>query len=82
MISQYMLDGIEVTKAGTPDQDADVLGGTVNFLLKKAEPGFHGNIITQGMYNGLRNSYGDNKFVVDLSNRFFQDRFGVLYRQI
>ena len=24
MISQYMLDGIEVTKAGTPDQDADV----------------------------------------------------------
>ena len=78
MISQYMLDGIEVTKAGTPDQDADVLGGTVNFLLKKAEPGFHGNIITQGMYNGLRNSYGDNKFVVDLSNRFFQDRFGIL----
>ena len=50
MISQYMLDGIEVTKAGTPDQDADVLGGTVNFLLKKAEPGFHGNIVTQGMH--------------------------------
>ena len=35
MISQYVLDGIEVTKAGTPDQDADVLGGTVNFKLKK-----------------------------------------------
>ena len=30
MISQYMLEGIEVTKAGTPDQEADVLGGTVN----------------------------------------------------
>ena len=78
MISQYMLDGIEVTKAGTPDQDADVLGGTVNFLLKKAEPGFHGNIITQGMHNDLRNTYNDNKFVVDLSNRFFRDQFGVL----
>ena len=25
MISQYMLEGIEVTKAGTPDQDGDVL---------------------------------------------------------
>ena len=25
-ISQYVLDGIEVTNAGTPDQDADVLG--------------------------------------------------------
>jgi len=78
MISQYMLDGIEVTKAGTPDQDSDVLGGTVNFLLRKAEPGFHGNIITQGMHNGLENTYDDNKFVLDLSNRFFADRFGVL----
>ena len=78
MISQYMLDGIEVTKAGTPDQDSDVLGGTVNFLLRKAEPGFHGNIITQGMHNGLKNTYNDNKFVVDLSNRFFNDRLGIL----
>ena len=33
MISQYMLEGIEVTKAGTPDQEGDVLGGTVNFKL-------------------------------------------------
>ena len=36
MISQYMLEGIEVTKAGTPDMDADVLGGTVDFQIKKA----------------------------------------------
>ena len=35
MISQYMLDGIEIIKAGTPDKDADVLGGTVDFKLKK-----------------------------------------------
>ena len=35
MISQYMLDEIEVVKAGTPDLEADVLGGTVNFKLKK-----------------------------------------------
>ena len=78
MISQYMLDGIEVTKAGTPDQDSDVLGGTVNFLLKKAEPGLHGNIITQGMHNGLKGTFNDNKFVLDLSNRFFSNRLGVL----
>ena len=78
MISQYMLDGIEVIKAGTPDRDADVLGGTVDFQLKKAKPGFHGNIITQGMYNGIRNSYGDDKTVLDLSKRFWNDRIGVL----
>ena len=47
MISQYMLDGIEVTKAGTPDLDSDVLGGTVNFLLRKARPGFHYNVVGQ-----------------------------------
>ena len=34
MISQYMLEEIEVIKAGTPDLEADVLGGTVNFKLK------------------------------------------------
>ena len=56
MISQYMLEGIEVTKAGTPDQEADVLGGTVNFILKKAAPGFHGNLVTQGMKNYLKNT--------------------------
>mgnify|MGYP002889145159 FL=1 len=78
MISQYMLEGIEVTKAGTPDLDADVLGGTVNFILKRAKPGLHANVITQGMYNGLEDSYNDNKFVFDVSNRFWQDRIGIL----
>ena len=78
MISQYMLEGIEVTKAGTPDQEADVLGGTVNFKLKKAKPGIHGNIVTQGMYNGLQETRDDYKLVADLSTRFFNDRLGVL----
>jgi len=63
MISQYMLEGIEVTKAGTPDQDGDVLGGTINFILKKAKPGFHGDVITQGIYNGLEEKAGDYKYV-------------------
>ncbi len=78
MISQYMLDGIEVTKAGTPDQDADVLGGTVNFKLKKAKPGFNINALSQGMYNGLKNSYGDYKFVLGMNGRFWKDRIGLL----
>ena len=78
MISQYMLDGIEVTKAGTPDQEGDVLGGTVNFILRKAQPGLHFNIVTQGMYNELRESSSDYKFVWDISNRFWDDRIGLL----
>ena len=78
MISQYMLEGIEVTKAGTPDQEGDVLGGTVNFKLKKAQKGLHGNFVTQGMQNGLSETYNDYKLVGILSNRFFSGRFGVL----
>ena len=73
-----MLEGIEVTKAGTPDQDGDVLGGTINFILKKAKPGFHGNIITQGIYNGLEKKAGDYKYVGSVGNRFFSDKLGLL----
>ncbi|MFL3005877.1 MAG: carboxypeptidase-like regulatory domain-containing protein [Candidatus Neomarinimicrobiota bacterium] len=78
MISQYMLEGIEVTKAGTPDQEGDVLGGTVNFKLKKAPSGLHGNFVTQGMQNGLQETNNDYKLVGSISNRFFGDRLGVL----
>ena len=78
MISQYMIEEIEVTKAGTPDQEADVLGGTVNFKLKKAKTGFHGNILNQGMHNGLKNTYRDYKILIDISNRFFENRLGVI----
>ena len=78
MISQYMLEGIEVTKAGTPDQDGDVLGGTVNFILKKAKPGLHGNVIAQGIYNGLDKEAGDYKYVATIGNRFLNNKLGVL----
>ncbi len=37
MISSSMLNGIEVTKAITPDMDATLLGGVVNFGLRKAQ---------------------------------------------
>ena len=77
MISQNVLEGIEVTKAGTPNLDADVLGGTINFKLKRAKPGFHATAIAQGIHNDLRNSYNDNKLVLDMSNRFFEDRVGI-----
>ena len=76
MISQYMLEGIEVTKAGTPDQEGDVLGGTVNFKLKKAPSGLHGNFVTQGMQNGLQETNNDYKLVGSISNRFLSDRLG------
>ena len=78
MISQYMIEGIEVTKAATPDKDADVLGGTVDFRLKKAPEGFKSNFIAQGSNNALRQTYNDYKLVADVSNRFLGNRFGIV----
>ncbi|MEN8228907.1 MAG: TonB-dependent receptor [Bacteroidota bacterium] len=77
MISPYMLDGIEVTKAAMPDQEADVMGGTVNFILKEAPDSLHFEVMAQTGYNGLKNQFGDYKFVVNGSNRFFNQKLGV-----
>ncbi len=76
MISPYSLDGIELLKAITPDQDGNFIGGSINFKLHQAEKGFHTTLIAQGGYNGLKESYNNYNFVGSISNRFFNDRFG------
>ncbi len=83
MISSTMLEGIEVTKTVTADQDGDVLGGTVNFKMREAQggkPGIGFHILAQGGYTGLSNAYNqyDNyKFIPSIEGRFFNERLGV-----
>ena len=81
MISPNMLEGIEVTKAVTPDMDAEVLGGTVNFKLKEAGSGGAGvpaiSVLTQGAYNGLARSAGNYKLVGSVENRYLDDQLGL-----
>ncbi len=77
MISPYSLEGIEVLKAITPDQDADHIGGSVNFMLREAPPGFHYDVISQGGYNKLKNTYDDYLFVGSVSKRFYHNLLGV-----
>jgi TonB-dependent receptor len=88
MISSSMLGGIEVIKAITPDMDATLIGGVVNFGLRKAGKGLTSSILdeawfplielrTQGGYNDLKNSYGDYKFTGSVERRFLDDKFGV-----
>jgi TonB-dependent receptor len=86
MISPYMLEGIEVSKTVTPDQDADVLGGTVNFKIKEAggaadhQEGLGVSLLAQGGYNGLSdayNKYNNYKFVASAEGRFFESALGV-----
>ncbi len=77
MISPYSLEGIEVTKAITPDKDADFIGGTVNFKLQNADSGFHANVVAQGSYNQLHESFANYNLNISLSNRFFKNKLGL-----
>ncbi len=82
MISSNSLGGIEVIKAITPDMDAAVLGGVVNFEMRKAVKSTHDwapnlGLLAQGAYNQLKNSHNDYKFVASLENRYFNGAFGV-----
>jgi TonB-dependent receptor len=83
MISPDMLADIEVSKTVTPDQDANVLGGIVNFKLREAsaeKEGLGVNLLVQGGYNGLSNShnkYNNYKYVGSVDGRFLERRLGV-----
>lgn len=81
MISSSMLGGIEVIKAITPDMDAAVLGGVVNFALRTAEknkanrPTFE--IQTQGGYEALKNVYNNYLLVGSFEQRYFGQSLGL-----
>jgi TonB-dependent receptor len=86
MISSNSLQGIEVYKTVTPDMDAAVLGGTVNFDIReaKATPGNAPalSLLAQGAYNNLMSTYNDYKFVASIEKRFFNDRLGIFAQGI
>ena len=74
MISSNMIGGIEVVKAITPDMDATLIGGTINFTLRRAAratPMTPRNLSwvpsvefrTEGGYNGLKNTRNDYRLV-------------------
>lgn len=77
-ISQYMLDGIEVRKSLRASDDADVVGGIVDLKLATAPKGLQANAILEGMYNGLTKDAGSYRSSINVSNRFFDDKLGVI----
>lgn len=77
-IAPEQLAGIEVFKALTPDRDADAVGGSVNFIARKASRELEGQIRASTGYNDLEEEYGQSRFNGSLSNRFFDNKFGVL----
>ncbi len=84
MISSNMLEGIEVSKTVTPDMDANVIGGVVNFELKEARLSENGygnyNFMMQGGYNNLpnaKNKFNNYKYLFGFENRYFDKKLGV-----
>ncbi len=77
-ITPEMLDGIELTKAITPDMDGDATAGAINFKLKEAaKKGLSVGALVQGGYSGYDGSIGMPKVSLNFSNRFFDDKLGV-----
>ncbi len=78
MIASNMLEGIELTKALTPDQDADAIGGTVDLQLRRAPEGLQTDLSIQGGYNRLQETYGNYNISGSVSSRFFDNRLGAI----
>ena len=83
-ISSNMLEGIQVWKTVTPDMDADVIGGVVNFELREArvkKPGVpQFSLVGQGGYNNLPDAYNqfnNYKYVGSAEDRFLSDKLGI-----
>jgi len=80
MIAPEILAGIEVSKALTPDQDADSFGGSVNFKLADAPGGgFRSSFRIQTGYNNLRSEGGLYKASMNLSDRLVNGKLGYMF---
>ncbi len=80
LLSDNLVQGVEVSKTLRADMDANALGGTINLTLRTADPGLHYNIWANGGYNHLRNSYDNYKITGSISDRFLDDKVGVLFQ--
>ena len=78
LVSSNILDGIAVTKAITPDMDADAIGGSIDLRLREAPDRPTLDILAQGGYNEIQDSYGNYKIVASASDRFLGDRLGLI----
>ncbi len=76
-ISSNMLAGIDVTKAITPDMDANAIGGTVNLRLQEAPEDLSFDFLMEGSYNTQDETADNYQIWGSVSNRFFDKKLGV-----
>ncbi len=76
-ISQFSLQGVEVYKSITADMDANSVAGAVNMQLRTAPDNFSSSVILQGGYNAQNKDFKNYKVALNVSNRFFDNKFGI-----
>ena len=77
MFSLSSLAGIEVTKALTPDMDADAIAGSVNLVTKKASSSPKFRIDLGGGYNDIEKSAAQYNIALRYERRFFKELMGM-----
>ncbi|MBN1540625.1 TonB-dependent receptor [candidate division KSB1 bacterium] len=77
MVPVDILEAIEVSKAITPDMDADAIGGSVNLVTKKAPDSRLLTVEAAGGYAPIREKYSPSGSIT-YGNRFVDGKIGLL----
>jgi TonB-dependent receptor len=72
------LQSIQVSKAVTPDMDADSIGGAVNLITRQASNRPTMLFSMAGGYNSLQRDYGQQQYNGTIGRRFANGRVGLL----
>jgi TonB-dependent receptor len=78
VIPSDLLQAIEVSKALTPDMDADAIGGSVNLVMKQAPEKFRLLATAAGGFNRALNSYGQDNVSATAGRRFDEGKVGII----
>jgi TonB-dependent receptor len=78
VVPSDLLQSIEVSKALTPDMDADSIGGSVNLVMKQAPDKFRLFGAIGGGYNQLLDNYRQNNYSFTAGRRFAGGTSGVI----
>jgi len=79
VIPSELLQSIEVSKALTPDMDADSIGGSVNLVMKHAPDKLHLFGSAGGGYNQMLRNWDQSNFSGTGGRRFDNGKFGVIF---
>ena len=78
VVPSELLQSIEVSKALTPDMDADSIGGSVNLVMKQAPEKLRLFGAVGGGYNELLDSYEQNNYSLTTGRRFNGGKIGLI----